>query len=332
MKHRLRGAITDGLIQPTQQENVRLEINDAIANAHEANPAKRSAGKYTSLLRHMSPCNRTELFGLCKASFGSPSLSRSMSQQMLPCLLKYMARCNMDKQELGFWATMSPSFDSMMGEAWARAQASGVARASFLRANRDVLGLFFSMELATRAEAAAGIPDTKQDMKDIEILVKSSIVGSELFAPEQLRGECEHFLSEIKRRLHDVEMNGFDAEEVRSFTTITNHLANSLDVQVWKEFDQDDLAVDFMNSTVKTVGNHPADQSQESFTARVRTLAVSDNNVPRMPWEGHLFGTAALPGAPLAVSLPESLHFDMHKIPGSSCWSGWAVDGKPWRA
>ena len=107
-------------------------------------------------------------------------------------------------------------------------------------------------------------------------------------------------------------MNGFDAEEVRSFTTITNHLANSLDVEVWKEFDQDDLAVDFMNSTVKTVGKHPADQSQERFTARVRTLAVSDNNVPRMPWERHLFGTAALPGAPLAASLPESLYFDMH--------------------
>jgi hypothetical protein len=311
-KHKLGGAPTDGLSVPLQPETVRRELDEAIRVAHEPNPAKRSAGKYVSLLKHMPACNRTELFGLCKASFESPSLTRSMSAQMLPWLLKYFARCNMDKQEPDFWATLSPSFDSMMGEGWARAQASGTTRTSFLRANREVLGLFFSMEVATRAEAVA-VEKQKPCMKDIEVLVKSSIVGSELFAAEQLRSECEHFLSEIKRRLYDVEMNGFDAEEVQSFTTITNHLANSLDVEVWKEFDNDDLCVDYLSCTAKTVGNHPADQAQERIKARVRTLSVSDNKVPRLPWERHLFGaTAALPGLPVAVSVPESLYYDMH--------------------
>ena len=313
VKHKLAGAITDGLAVPLQEEHVRRELDDAIRSAHEANPAKRSAGRILALLRHMGPCNRTELFGLCKASFESPSLSRSMSQQILPNLVKHFARCNMHNQEPDFWATLSPSFDSLMGESWSRAQGSGVARAAFLRANRGTLGLFFSMETATRAEAAASSPDLKPDMKDIETLVKSSIIGSELFAPEQLRGECEHFLSEIKRRLHDVEMNGFDAEEVASFTTITNHSANSLDVEVWKEFDQDELAVDFLIADAKTTTNHPADQAQERLTARVKTLAVSGNHVPRTPWEKHLFGaTAPLPGAPVAVALPEDLYFDMH--------------------
>ena len=221
-KHKLGGAPTDGLSIPLQPETVRRELDEAIRVAHEPNPAKRSAGKYVSLLKHMPACNRTELFGLCKASFESPSLSRSMSAQTLPWLLKYFAWCNMDKQEPDFWATLSPSFDSMMGEGWARAQASGTTRTSFLRASREVLGLFFSMEAATRAEAVA-VEKEKPDMKDVEVLVKSSFVGSELFAAEQLRSECEHFLPEIKRRLYEVEMNGFDAEEVQSFTTITNH-------------------------------------------------------------------------------------------------------------
>ena len=77
-------------------------------------------------------------------------------------------------------------------------------------------------------------------MADIETLVKSSLIGSELCAPEQLRGECEHFLLEVKRRLHDLELNVFGIEKVASFTTITNHLANGLDVEVWSAHVQDD--------------------------------------------------------------------------------------------
>ena len=74
----------------------------------------------------------------------------------------------MDKQEADYWSVLSPFFDNMLGESWGRAQASGVARASFLRANRDVLRLFFSMEVATRIEAATSFPDDKPDMKDVE--------------------------------------------------------------------------------------------------------------------------------------------------------------------
>ena len=71
-KYKLGGAPTDGLSEPLQPETVRRELDEAIGVAHEPNPAKRSAGKYVSLLKHMPACNRTELFGLCKASFESP--------------------------------------------------------------------------------------------------------------------------------------------------------------------------------------------------------------------------------------------------------------------
>ena len=310
-RHKLSGTLCDGLVAPLQPEPVRRELDDALKSAHDSNPAKRTAGKYISLLRHMGPCNRTDFFGLCKASTTSPSLSRSMAETLLPHLMKYIARSNMDKQEADYWAVLSPYFDNMMGESWCRAQASGVARASFLRANRDVLSLFFSMEAGTQVEAASSSPDNKPDQKDILLLVNSSMVGSQLFAPESLRGECENFLSEIKRRIYDVEMNGFEAEEIESFTKIMNHVASSLDFEIWREFDADDLEVEFLTTTATTKGNHPADQAQERLLARIKTLAVSDNKVQRYPWEQHLYGTQVLPGAPQCNTLPENVYFDL---------------------
>ena len=137
---------------------VRRELDDALKACHDSNPPRPTSAKYISLLRHIGSCNKTEFYGLIKASFECPSLNRTMSNTLLPSLLKYVARVSMHSQEADYWAVLAPFFDNFMAQAWQKSQAQSVSRASFLRGNSDTLSLFLSIEVATRVETARPTP------------------------------------------------------------------------------------------------------------------------------------------------------------------------------
>ena len=81
-----------------------------------------------------------------------------------------------------------------------------MTRSQLLRAHRAQLPLFLSMADATIVEEAVEAT-TEPDCKVIDRLMKSSLVGAELFAPESAVLELNTYVSEIERRLYDLEMS-----------------------------------------------------------------------------------------------------------------------------
>ena len=84
--------MTEGLKPPEIEEKVNPLLDEAMKVAHSSNPAARSAEKMIKFLDFCPGLNRTEMFGLLKGSYESPSMSRTMSQQLLRHVLVFIAK------------------------------------------------------------------------------------------------------------------------------------------------------------------------------------------------------------------------------------------------
>ena len=113
--HRLTGTLPDQLIPPQGIEMVRPILNEGVALAHHPNPAKRSCAKLIQALRWLAPpVNRTEVFGLIKGTWESPSLSRNMAKQCQEAMLKCIANCQLHEAEPDYWHVVKSHYDVLL--------------------------------------------------------------------------------------------------------------------------------------------------------------------------------------------------------------------------
>ena len=115
-KHNLRGTMAEGLVAPNVEEQVPVELNTALKLAHHANPALKSAGKLMRYLEYAPALNRTSYYGLLCGACESPSMSRSMSLNMLQGVLKYTARMRADIMFADYWLQFKDVFDNILFE------------------------------------------------------------------------------------------------------------------------------------------------------------------------------------------------------------------------
>ena len=308
----LTGTLCDGLSKPTADEVVGKQLDSALREAHSSNPATKSCSRLLQLLEYLPPCNRTEFYGLVCGSCESPSMSKTMSAKILVSVLQYSARIRADRLFADYWEELKPAFDKMLSEMWAKAQSKCMARVNWIRAWRQCLALFFDMEIATSVEKSVE-EKTAIDDKQLETLVKSSIIGSELWAPEWQLSDRSCYISEIENRLVTLEDENFSDEEMSSFRQICMHQAEALDVEAWRSCDENlQTRATFLSSIVLAPQLNPNDEWNHRLQARVKTLCVSQCLVKRFPWEVALFGASApLDGCPTTVSVPERLVLDI---------------------
>ena len=310
-EHRLTGGVADGLRQPTNEEVVSKELDGGLRMAHASNPAAKSSAKLINWMKYNNGCNSTEFFGLCKGCFESPSLGKSASRTLLGHLLTFVARTRADKMHTENWEILKSHFDEQLASDWHAAQSGQTSRAQFLRAHREALQLFLSMAEATAVETA--IQDGQDpDLSLVEKLCKGSCVGAELFAAESFKIEMKQYVCDIIKRLHELDNCNYEQTEVQSFRRVCMALAETLDVEVWRQFDGCDLTVQYLGGKCIAPKAHPNDQWSVRLEARARTLAVSTGSVERTPWEKHLYGeTGGLPELPETVTIPQELRYDM---------------------
>ena len=309
--HRLCGTLPDQLLPPTGKERVRMCLNEAMALAHEANPAKRSCQKLLHALRFLQPpVSRTEVFGLIKGTWESPSLSKAMARTCQEALLKTVAKLRLHEAEPDYWQVISGHYDALLASMWQKAQSSGVSRTAFLRGNRDTLSIYLCMETACRVEAA--IKDGEEvSGRDIDTLCRSSMCGSELFAAESLRAEMTNYIKDVEARIYELECAIFLPDEISSFKKVCNVLAESLDSEVWAEYDGTSMDVPFLTTTVKAVTAHPSDHWANRYEARLKTLVVGSGKVPMYLHEEWLFGANKIEGVPQEVQIPADIYYDI---------------------
>ena len=124
---------------------------------------------------------------------------------------------------------------------------------------RAPLALFINMADATTVEQLADEKE-EQDPRLVELLMKSSLVGSELFSPESAVAELNSYVTEIERRLFDLEQIGFEPPEIASFKALCQHSAEALDDAIWKSCDADGISLSYCGGEIVAPQLNPHDQ------------------------------------------------------------------------
>ena len=146
--------------------------------------------------------------------------------------------------------------------------------------------------------------------KDVEALMQSSVVGAELFATEARKEETRAYAQEIDEIIYNLEMEDFKDE--LTFKRIMAAFTETLDVPTWESFVDNTLHVSLVGHNISTVISNANDSWQHQLDARMKTVAISSCDVPRLPWEVWLFGeTGLVPGAPETVHVPEEMTYDV---------------------
>ena len=247
VEHHLSREVCGQLKAPEAREAVDKDLDAALKAAHHDNPALKTNDKITRWLDwREEPLNTTEMYGLLVGSMEAPSLSAKSSKIIQESLLTCIAKTKANETFSEYWSSSKDMFDMILLDKWRRASSDGVSRRSFLRAHRLSLSLFIDMTTATEIEQVLdqefdpGMPLLKGMM--------SSTIGAELFLPEVTKCEVTVFLSDISRRIFEVEQQNFDPVEIRSFERIMMHSAANLDADISQAFDKCETKITFCAS------------------------------------------------------------------------------------
>ena len=285
-------------------------LYEAMKVAHSSNPAARSAEKLIKFLDFCPGLNRTEMFGLLKGSYESPSTSRTMSQQLLRHVLVFIAKAGAHTKYEDYWKELKNSFDQELCRQWRQAQSNRIPRINFVRAHRLGLSLIVPMEVCTKVITDV-VAEKDPGASEVVQLQKCGSIGAELFSCEVMKVEMLEFVASIDRRITELEHLDFDPDEVRNFRALMMHAAENLDSEVCKEFDGKTNRVKLLDATVGQTVANSNDEWQDRSTARAKTLAISNCQVERTAWEKMLWGDSAhVEDVATTVSVPDSLLFD----------------------
>ena len=305
VEHVLCGSLVEGLAKPPNVEEVAKYFGIAIAEAHNENPAKRSATKMLRFLEHVQQLNQTEVYGLLKASVESPSCSARMSEVLLEHMIEAWARHSLRDRFPQYHEVCKENFDFTMARLWKKAQGSRIPRKNWIVAKSDALSLFLDVAQALAIEECV---QRKEDPSPAVVsAISKSTVGSELFSPEMMKAEFKQFLTYIDEKVRGLEDFHFESSEVAAFKMVMKKYVEHMN-DGFCEYDEASTAVGFLKCDVVYSAACIDDQWEWRMIARAVTIAVSNNEVPRLPWEVLVFGKSdPIPGVPTTVKIPPSM-------------------------
>ena len=82
----------DGFEKPRQADKVAKDPDLALREAHDGNPAKKSAKRLIRYLQHADGGNEREVYGLLVGAVESPSLSATIREVILETVVEFWAR------------------------------------------------------------------------------------------------------------------------------------------------------------------------------------------------------------------------------------------------
>ncbi len=87
--------------------------------------------------------------------------------------------------------------------------------------------------------------------------------------------------------------------------------AELMDDELVKQLDRKVNNVKFLGTTVGCAISNINDMWSWTLEARYKTIAISNLQVPGLPWEALLWGDGPIPGVPTTVTIPEELLYDL---------------------
>lgn len=279
------------------------DMVEAMLPAHAENPTERTIEPFERYLDWAPKHCQHDVMAMSNACVEGHVMRQRTSQQLMVALLNYFGRHELPTEMPELWAAVRHAMDASMLNHY---KVSSLARRNYIQAHMPALQALFSTDPLKQIITAVN-SETLPPVVALEVAMNIA-TGCCMFKDEAVEVRYAEFIKSIETRLVDLLGNGYADSEVEAFKEVSLAQAKALSSSGVKAFDK--KASDFA-SLAKTLTCEIISINYEwawRLTGHAKTLALSQNIVPRMPWEQLCFGKEALlPGVSETAQPPESL-------------------------
>ena len=283
------------------------DLLEALMVATAENPATRSSEPLEAFLEFCTAVNEAELVLILKSTVEGPVISRRQSRKMQLFLMKHIGRASVHTKFPHIWNVIREPFDGVLNAAYKEHQAKcDSSRLNFIRAHSEALHSFVS------PDQLSSMVDVIQNRANVDqrILreVAQTAIGASLFLPESLQLNYANFITNCTEQLNSIEHNDFEYSEYLSFRQVMLAETNALIKQGHKPYAKKATSLEFLGREMEVSVSSIHDEWDLRFKARIKSIAVSTGDLPRLPWERISFGDSGhLAGLPTVVRIPPKL-------------------------
>ena len=295
----LRRLSPDELNMPDSYWQAMLAVN------HE-NPVKRDAGPWCDFVRNIDSIDENNLIGLMHAASTSSTVPAERSRKMLIEVAKLCGRIKAPAKFPQLWEIAMQSLESaLVAQCKVSLLSKVLDRDVWMEANEDAVSLFCDKDVAARVELDVAAK-REPAIEDLKTLMSSSLAQA-LFQKEILNGRVAFFHDTISTRLNDLEHNDWPEADLVAFRCFGTEEVQRLVASGSPMYETKNVDVSFLTGVVKYEVTSLWSRPNLFLTARARSVAVSGNQVDRLPWEQVLYGADGVPGVSERSKVPEQL-------------------------
>ena len=242
------------------------------------------------------------------ASAHSRLVTLKMAYRMQLALAKLCGRARVPERFPASWRVVQPKLDNVLTWHWQQkeSQDTFVDRGTWSQSNKEAV--FALMDKADfEACHAASVAKTDCPGANLARILQTSL-GQALFHAEARQYQMHQFIDRCHKRANDLLHTSFSDESVQGYRDAAPVEIRVLTSSGHKLFDKSvKRQLSFLNLKVEVFPTSVYDIKDWILSATARSMAISNGQLPRLPWEATLYGDEPLPHFGSTVQVPLAL-------------------------
>ena len=283
------------------------EYFEVMSVCNSENPTVRSEDPLCDYHKNLKDITEPNLIALFHASVHSRLVTLKMAYKMQMSLAKLCGRLEVSKRFPGTWKAVVEKLDSVLTWHWQQkeSQDSFVDRSIWVQTNHEAV---FSMINKDDFDACERACVEKMDCpgEALQSMMRTSL-GQALFHNEARQYQMNSFIDRCHKRADDLMHNGFSEETVQGYHEASDVECKHLAASGHRMFGGIQRQISFLNFKVHVFPTSVYDLKDWILDATVRSVAISNGQLPRLPWEKVLWENRPLQHFGMTVQVPEFL-------------------------
>eukprot|EP00927_Polykrikos_kofoidii_P024388 TRINITY_DN22191_c0_g1_i1.p1 TRINITY_DN22191_c0_g1~~TRINITY_DN22191_c0_g1_i1.p1 ORF type:complete len:340 (-),score=58.81 TRINITY_DN22191_c0_g1_i1:1157-2176(-) len=219
----LRSNAFDELSDPGSADTDE-ELFAFLGQCHDENPGEKNL---KALKVHLTRCprmNEKNFYGLLNGVLEGHLLTCDRALSLQAFMLSYIARTKANETFPRYWSIVKGQLDEALKYSWEKAAKAGVKPESLLLTKRAEISLYIDEDCVDRLVRCRKYSDVPYDVKTM--VTRGSKIGESMFKEPWLACAKMIYDAEIRKRLSDLEHNGFAEAEEEAFHRIADARAS----------------------------------------------------------------------------------------------------------
>jgi hypothetical protein len=289
-------------------DDISDEFVDALAPASQKSTSERDCNPLKTYLKHGEALSCAECIEVLNSSLEGRRCSRHQSHSMLLAVLQHFGVHGLHTKFFDVFAACAATLDNALADQWYTMLAGGAQRIHFLKAYAGAVAVFNNVATMERLDSIA-LKKEQMPLDDLWEIV-TTMIGAALFSHEARDLAYECLVKKCDSQKESMIYNDFTKDNVSAFTTIMRIEAEKLNQDVLQEGLAKKNVQPWCGEQVHVQLRTSEQMLQGRLLPMAKLTAISNGQVPRLPWETLFFGVDCLPGGLSTSIAPDHLIAD----------------------